>query len=76
MLILASFIGGCAGSTAGGMKVLRWLLIFKQGWRELARLLHPNAEIPVRLGEIGACLPGSRKPSGASSPSTWWCSAC
>jgi trk system potassium uptake protein len=53
MLILASFIGGCAGSTAGGMKVLRWLLIFKQGWRELARLLHPNAEIPVRLGERG-----------------------
>lgn len=51
MLILASFIGGCAGSTAGGMKVLRWLLIFKQGWRELVRLLHPNAEIPVRLGD-------------------------
>jgi trk system potassium uptake protein len=53
LLILASFIGGCAGSTAGGMKVLRWLLIFKQGWRELARLLHPNAVIMVRLGERG-----------------------
>lgn len=53
LLIMASFIGGCAGSTAGGMKVLRWLLIFKQGWREMARLLHPNAEIPVRLGERG-----------------------
>jgi trk system potassium uptake protein len=53
LLILASFIGGCAGSTSGGMKVLRWLLIFKQGWRELVRLLHPNAVIPVRLGDRG-----------------------
>jgi trk system potassium uptake protein len=51
ILILASFIGGCAGSTAGGMKVLRWLLIFKQGWRELIRLLHPNAMLSVRLGD-------------------------
>ena len=56
MLILASFIGGCAGSTAGGMKVLRWLLIFKQGWRELTRLLHPSAVITVRLGDRG--VPG------------------
>lgn len=53
LLILASIVGGCAGSTAGGMKVLRWLLIFKQGLREMARLLHPSAEIPVRLGERG-----------------------
>jgi trk system potassium uptake protein len=53
ILIMSSFIGGCAGSTAGGMKVLRWLLIFKQGWRELARLLHPNAMMTVRLGERG-----------------------
>jgi len=49
MLIFASFIGGCAGSTGGGMKVIRWVLIFKQGHRELIRLLHPNAEIPVKL---------------------------
>jgi trk system potassium uptake protein len=53
ILIISSFIGGCAGSTAGGMKVLRWLLIFKQGLREMARLLHPSAEIPVRLGARG-----------------------
>jgi trk system potassium uptake protein TrkH len=49
MLIFVSFIGGCAGSTGGGMKVIRWVLIFKQGYRELIRLLHPNAEIPVKL---------------------------
>jgi trk system potassium uptake protein TrkH len=50
LLILASFIGGCAGSTGGGMKVIRWLLIYKQGVREVSRLVHPNAEIPVKLG--------------------------
>ena len=50
LLILTSFVGGCAASTAGGMKVIRWLLIFKQGSRELVRLVHPAAEIPVKLG--------------------------
>ena len=50
LLILASFIGGCAGSTAGGIKVIRWLLIYKQGVREIMRLVHPSAEIPVKLG--------------------------
>jgi trk system potassium uptake protein TrkH len=50
LLIFASFVGGCAGSTAGGIKVVRWLLIAKQGAREIARLVHPSAEIPVKLG--------------------------
>lgn len=50
MLIFASFIGGCAGSTAGGIKVIRCLLIYKQGLREITRLVHPSAEIPVKLG--------------------------
>jgi len=50
LLVFASFIGGCAGSTAGGIKVIRWLLIYKQGAREVKRLVHPNAEIPVKLG--------------------------
>ena len=50
LLIFSSFIGGSAGSTAGGIKVIRWLLIYKQGVREIARLVHPSAEIPVKLG--------------------------
>ncbi|HNP35743.1 MAG TPA: TrkH family potassium uptake protein [Woeseiaceae bacterium] len=50
LLIIASFIGGSAGSTAGGIKVIRCLLIYKQGVREIARLVHPSAEIPVKLG--------------------------
>jgi trk system potassium uptake protein TrkH len=49
-LLFASFIGGCAGSTAGGIKVIRCLLIYKQGVREIVRLVHPSAEIPVKLG--------------------------
>jgi trk system potassium uptake protein TrkH len=50
LLIFASFIGGCAGSTAGGMKVIRCLLLMKQGRREVFRLVHPNAEMPIRIG--------------------------
>lgn len=50
LLIFASFIGGCAGSTAGGIKVIRWLLIYKQGVREIGRLIHPSATIAVKLG--------------------------
>lgn len=52
ILLLSSFIGGCAGSTAGGMKVIRWLLMYKQGLAEVQRLVHPSAEIPVKLGSI------------------------
>ena len=50
MLVFASFVGGSAGSTAGGIKVIRWLLVYKQGVREIGRLVHPSAEIPVKLG--------------------------
>ncbi len=50
MLILIAFIGGCAGSTSGGMKVIRWLLLYNQGVREVRRLVHPAAELPLRLG--------------------------
>jgi len=50
LLIFSSFIGGCAGSTGGGMKVIRCLLLYKQGVREVHRLVHPNAEVPVKLG--------------------------
>lgn len=45
------FIGGCVGSTAGGFKVVRIILLYKQGMRELMRLIHPNAVIQVRIGE-------------------------
>ena len=50
MLLYAAIIGACAGSTGGGMKVVRILLIFKQGIREVQRLIHPRATIPIKLG--------------------------
>ena len=50
-LILLSFIGGSAGSTAGGMKVIRILLLWKQGVRELHRLLHPNSVSVLKIGK-------------------------
>jgi trk system potassium uptake protein TrkH len=50
LLVFASFVGGSAGSTAGGIKVIRCLLVYKQGVREIVRLVHPSAEIPVKLG--------------------------
>lgn len=50
LMIYISFIGGCGGSTAGGMKVLRVLLMVKQGTQEVTRLIHPHAQIPIRLG--------------------------
>jgi len=56
LLLFASFIGGSAGSTAGGIKVIRCLLIYKQGLREIVRLVHPSAEIPVKLGNSAVPL--------------------
>ena len=50
LLITASFIGGCAGSTAGGMKVIRGILLYKQGVREIFRLIHPDAIFHIKVG--------------------------
>lgn len=49
MLIFMAFIGASAYSTGGGMKVIRFMLLFKQGIREVHRLLHPNALISIKL---------------------------
>jgi trk system potassium uptake protein TrkH len=51
LLIYVSFIGGCAGSTSGGMKVMRVMLLVKQAGREVGRLVHPRAVIPIKVGE-------------------------
>ena len=52
LLLFSSFIGGCAGSTGGGMKVIRILLLTLQGSRELKRLVHPRAIYPIKLGGV------------------------
>lgn len=50
LLLFSSFIGGCAGSTGGGMKVIRILLLSLQGSRELKRLVHPRALYSIKIG--------------------------
>ncbi len=49
LLIIASFVGACAGSTGGGFKVLRIVILFKQGIREIQQLLQPGALFESRL---------------------------
>ena len=50
LLILISGLGGCAGSTTGGFKIVRVYLLTKQGLRELRRLIHPRSIVPLKLG--------------------------
>jgi trk system potassium uptake protein TrkH len=50
VLVFAMFVGGSAGSTGGGIKVVRWLVILKSLRRELFSTVHPKAVQPVRLG--------------------------
>lgn len=52
MLILAlMFVGGSAGSTGGGIKVVRILLLIKNSYHELKRLIHPNAVINIKYNK-------------------------
>jgi trk system potassium uptake protein TrkH len=49
LIFFGAFSGACAGSTGGGMKVVRVMLIYKQAIREIYRLIHPNAIFPIKL---------------------------
>ena len=51
LVFFGAFTGACAGSTGGGVKVIRVLLICKQGLREVHRLIHPNAVFPVKVNQ-------------------------
>jgi len=51
VLFIAMFMGGCAGSTAGGIKAVRVLVLIKLAFRELRQTLQPQAILPVRLGK-------------------------
>src|SRR5215218_5294585 len=50
-LVLLMFVGGCAGSTAGGIKVIRILIIFRTILQDVFRMVHPRAVTPLQLGE-------------------------
>ncbi|SHF32804.1 trk system potassium uptake protein TrkH [Microbulbifer donghaiensis] len=49
VLLLLGILGACAGSTCGGIKAVRGMLIMKSGLRELNRLVHANAVIPIKV---------------------------
>lgn len=51
ILIFLSFFGACAGSTGGGIKIGRMIILAKQTLREIARLIHPNAVLPIKVGD-------------------------
>lgn len=50
LLLAVAFIGGSAGSTGGGIKIIRWLVVFKAVRRQLTATIYPDAVEPVRLG--------------------------
>lgn len=50
ILLILMFIGGCAGSTAGSVKNLRLLLLFKNAKREVHKIIHPKAVYTVKYG--------------------------
>jgi trk system potassium uptake protein TrkH len=49
-LVLLMFVGGCAGSTAGGIKVIRVLIIFRTIGQDIFRMVHPRAVTPLKIG--------------------------
>ncbi len=50
LLVLIAFIGGCSGSTAGGIKVARWQMLLRQALREVRQLVHPKGQFVVKMG--------------------------
>jgi trk system potassium uptake protein len=50
-IVLLMFVGGCAGSTAGGIKVIRILIVFRTILQDIFRMVHPRAITPMKLGE-------------------------
>ena len=50
VLFILMLFGGCAGSTVGGIKLIRVMVLVKFVYSEIARLLHPHAVVPVRIG--------------------------
>ena len=51
LLAIIGLIGGCAGSTSGGLKIIRAILVRKQAIREMYKLIHPNGVFPIKLGD-------------------------
>jgi trk system potassium uptake protein TrkH len=50
-LFILYFVGGCAGSTAGGPKMIRWMIVIRNSFREIKQSIHPKAVLPIRIGD-------------------------
>ena len=61
VLCLLMFIGGCSGSTSGGVKIFRHLIFVKNSVLELKRIIHPNAVLPVKVNEKSISTGGVNK---------------
>ncbi|WP_119395854.1 TrkH family potassium uptake protein [Salinibius halmophilus] len=51
LVLLVGVLGGCAGSTSGGFKMIRIMVMSKQSLREMKKMLHPRAIVPLRIGK-------------------------
>ncbi len=60
VIFMLFFVGGCSGSTGGGFKVVRWVILGKQAHNEMKSLLHPHGVFTIRS------LPSSSTPSAPS----------
>lgn len=57
LLFILTFVGGCVGSVTGGMKIIRFLILFKMSSQELLRTLHPQMVISVKANGVFVSLP-------------------
>jgi trk system potassium uptake protein len=51
MLLLTGYVGGCVGSTSGGVKMMRWLVVRKEVLRALRQVIHPSSVMRIHFGE-------------------------
>lgn len=51
LMLGASFFGGCVGSTCGGIKAMRFLILYRQSSREVRQLIHPNSVFATKVGQ-------------------------
>src|SRR5215211_5242566 len=69
VLVLIMFVGGCAGSTAGGIKVIRVLIISRTILQDIFRMVHPRAVTPLQLG--GRVVPEAVRLAALGLFSAW-----
>ena len=52
LIFILMLIGGSAGSTSGGIKVVRVVIVLKYLWNEIIKIIHPNATLQIKLGKM------------------------